>query len=120
MASPHDVYEALMDSDRHSQFTGEKAAVSREIRGKFTIYDGGISGENLELVPDRKIVQAWRCTATGWPEDHTSTLTITLEPSDGGTRLTLNHEEVPDPSYDECNEGWQQAYWEKMKTTFDW
>ena len=109
-----------MDSRKHSEFTGEQASVSREIGGAFSAYGGSISGQNLELVPDQKIVQAWRCTATGWPEDHYSTLAITLEDVDGGTQLTLNHEDVPDPSYDECNEGWRQAYWEKMKQTFDW
>ena len=30
-ASPHDVYEALMDSEKHSQFTGAKALISREV-----------------------------------------------------------------------------------------
>lgn len=29
-APPHEVYEALMDSDKHSQFTGSSAEVSRE------------------------------------------------------------------------------------------
>ncbi len=29
-ASPHDVYEALMDSYKHSQFTGAEAVISRD------------------------------------------------------------------------------------------
>jgi activator of HSP90 ATPase len=119
-ATPREVYEALMDSRKHAQFTGAKASISREAGGRFTAYDGSIQGRNLELAQDAKIVQAWRCAATGWREDHYSTVTITLESIDGTTRLTLNHEDVPEPSYDECTEGWQQAYWEKMKATFAW
>ena len=59
-ASCHDVYEALMDSEKHAKFTGAKAEISREVGGKWTAYDGHLDGENLELVPDEKIVQIWR------------------------------------------------------------
>lgn len=119
-APPHEVYEAFMDSAKHSLFTGAEASVSREAGGAFSAYDGEIHGQNLELVADEKIVQSWRCNATGWPKDHYSTLAITLESVDAGTRLVLSHEDVPEPSYDECNEGWRQAYWERMKETFGW
>lgn len=119
-ATPHEVYEALMDSSKHANFTGAGASVSREVDGKFTAYDGAIEGTNVELTPDAWIVQSWRCDAPGWPKDHFSHLSITLEPVDGGTRLTLNHEDVPDPSYDECSAGWRTEYWDKMKQTFDW
>jgi uncharacterized protein YndB with AHSA1/START domain len=33
-APPHDVYEALMDSRKHSKFTGDKASISRKSRGE--------------------------------------------------------------------------------------
>ena len=64
-ASPHDVYEALMDSEKHSQFTGAEAVISREVGGFFTAYDGALSGVMLELVPDSKIVQTWRGSDDG-------------------------------------------------------
>ena len=69
-AKPHDVYEALMDSDKHSRFTGGKAHISRQIGGKFSTFDGYSEGVNIELVPDKKIVQSWR--AGDWPEGHYS------------------------------------------------
>ncbi len=52
--SPHEVYEALMDSRKHSKFTGEEASISREVGGKFSAYGDYITGVNLELVPDKK------------------------------------------------------------------
>ncbi len=55
-ASPHEVYEALMNSRRHAKFSGGKARLSRKVGGKFTAYDGYIEGTNLELAPDKKIV----------------------------------------------------------------
>ncbi|VVC03582.1 Uncharacterised protein [Candidatus Burarchaeum australiense] len=43
-SSPHEVYEALMDSEKHSRFTGGKAKISREVGGKFSAYDGYAEG----------------------------------------------------------------------------
>ena len=53
-ASPHGVYEALMDSDKHSQFTGDKADISREVGGRFTAFDRYSEGVNIELVQDKR------------------------------------------------------------------
>ena len=114
-ASPHDVYEALMDSEKHSQFTGAKASISRDVGGSFTAYDGALSGTILELVPDTKIVQAWRASDEGWPADHYSTASFTLEKIDGGTRLTFVQSGVPEQSFDQINQGWKDYYWTKMQ-----
>ena len=114
-ASPHDVYEALMDSEKHSQFTGAKASISREVGGTFTAYDGALSGTILELVPDAKIVQSWRGSDEGWVPGHYSTATFSLEAIDGGTRLTFVQTGVPEQSVEQINQGWQEYYWAKMK-----
>ena len=34
-ASPHDVYEMIMDSKKHESLSGEKASISREVGGAF-------------------------------------------------------------------------------------
>jgi activator of HSP90 ATPase len=119
-APPHEVYEALMDSSKHSKFTGSEASISRDVGGEFSVFGGGLSGTNLELMPDKKIVQSWRATAEGWPEDHYSTVTFTLEEVEDSTRLTLIHTEVPDEAYDSISEGWGKYYWTPMKTAFGW
>ena len=114
-ATPHDVYELLMDSEKHTKFTGAKATISREIGGSFTAYDGALSGTILELVPDSKIVETWRGSDEGWVAGHYSTATFTLEAIDGGTRLTFVQTGVPEASYEQINQGWQTYYWPKMK-----
>ena len=114
-ASPHDVYEALMDSEKHSQFTGAKASVRREVGGAFTAYDGALSGTILELVPDAKIVQSWRGSDDGWVAGHYSTATFSLEAIDGGTQLTFVQTGVPEQSVEQISQGWQTYYWPKMK-----
>jgi len=95
-ASPHDVYEALMDSEKHSRFSGAKADISREVGGAFTAYGGALSGTILELMPDEKIVQTWRGSDDGWAPGHYSTATFSLEAIDGGTRLTFVQTGVPE------------------------
>ena len=69
-ASPQEVYEAFMDSKKHSKFTESKARISREIGGKFSIFEGDLEGKNLELIQDKKIVQSWRSNEEGWPKTH--------------------------------------------------
>jgi hypothetical protein len=54
-ASPHDVYEALMDSRKHAAFTGGRAKISRSVGGSIHAYDNYISGKNIELVPDKRL-----------------------------------------------------------------
>jgi activator of HSP90 ATPase len=84
-ASPHDVYELLMDSAKHAAFSGDSASISREVGGEISAYDGWITGRNLKLIPDREIVQSWR--AAEWPGGHFSRVTFVLLPIPGGTRL---------------------------------
>ena len=114
-ASPHDVYEALMDSEKHSRFTGAKAQISREVGSEFSAYDGALSGTILELIPDAKIVQSWRGSDEGWAPGHYSTATFTLEAVDGGTRLSFVQTGVPEQVFEAISEGWQTYYWAPMK-----
>jgi activator of HSP90 ATPase len=112
-ASPHEVYEALMDSRKHARFTGAKARISRKVGGKFTAYDGYIEGVHLSLVPDRKIVQSWR--GSDWPEGHYSRATFSLKKVKNGTHLIFAQSGVPDQYYHDISQGWRDYYWKPMK-----
>jgi uncharacterized protein YndB with AHSA1/START domain len=111
--SPHAVYEALMDSKRHAAFTGGAAEISREVGGAYSAYDGYITGRNIELVADRKIVQSWR--AVDWEQDVLSTVTFELTPVPEGTRLDFTHADVPEGTEAEFAQGWIDNYWEPMQ-----
>jgi activator of HSP90 ATPase len=116
-ASPHAIYESLMDEKKHAKFTGAVVKMSRKAGGKFNIWDGAISGENLELVPDKKIVQSWRYS--DWPAGQYSRATFSLEEVDGGTRLTLNQTGVPDEAYEDIKQGWKDYYWKPLKALLE-
>ncbi|MGZ3648210.1 MAG: SRPBCC domain-containing protein [Syntrophales bacterium] len=113
----HDVYETLMDSRKHAKFSGEKASISRKVGGKFTCYGGYIEGINLDLKPDKKIVQSWR--GSDWPDAHYSKVTFSLMKVKGGTRLTFTQSGIPDQYYKDINQGWRDYYWKKMKAMLE-
>jgi activator of HSP90 ATPase len=115
--SPHEVYEALMDSKKHAAFTGNAAKISREVGGEFMAYDGYITGKNIELVPDKKIVQSWR--AVDWTEGYFSRVMFVFATVPEGTRLDFIHTDVPDGTEDEFTQGWIDNYWEPMKKYFE-
>ena len=112
-ASPHEVYEALVDSKKHSKFTGAKASISLKIGGKFTAYDGYIDGINIELIPNKKIVQKWR--GSDWPEGQYSIATFELKKVASGTELIFTQKDVPEDQYESIGKGWIEHYWDKMK-----
>src|SRR5262249_49363378 len=82
-AAPQAVYELLMNSKKHSLLSGEKAVISTKVPGKFTAWNGHITGFNLALKPGAKIVQAWR--ATGWWPDHYSVAIFDIQKSKNGS-----------------------------------
>lgn len=113
-ASPHEVYELIMDADKHATFAGGEVTMSREIGGTFNIFDGYCSGHNIELKQDEKIVQAWNFREDGWPEDHFSTCTFEFEQKGDSTELKFVQTGIPAHKRDALAEGWKTYYWEPM------
>jgi activator of HSP90 ATPase len=116
-AAPHDVYEALMDSRKHARFTRERASISRKVGGAISAYGGYITGTNVELVPNRKIVQIWH--ASDWPNGHLSRVTFQLTPIKGGTRLAFTHRGVPEDDVASIKQGWIDNYWLPLKSMLE-
>ncbi|WP_421725487.1 SRPBCC domain-containing protein [Bauldia sp.] len=113
-ATPSRVYAALMDSGEHATFTANGAAeISRDAGGAFSAHGGEIVGRNIELVPDRRIVQAWR--VKHWPEGVYSVIRFELEDDNGGTRLVFDHWGAPEEQREHLAEGWKQRYWEPLQ-----
>ena len=112
-ASPRQVYEMLMDSKKHTSLSGEKAKISRAAGGRFTAWNGHITGFNLVVKPGEKIVQAWR--ATGWWPDHFSLAIFDLKRVRQGTKLEFTQMGIPPDRYSGHYRGWIEAYWTPMK-----
>jgi activator of HSP90 ATPase len=76
--NPQRVYEALLDAKQFSTFTGAPAQIEPEAGGEFTCFGGMITGRNVELMPNKRIVQAWRVKI--WPEGVYSIVLFELQP----------------------------------------
>jgi uncharacterized protein YndB with AHSA1/START domain len=113
-APPATVYDLLVDSSKHSAVTGRTATISGTVGGTFSTSGNDVSGVNVDLVPGRRIVQAWRHRS--FPEGIFSMAAVTLTPTpDGGTALVLTHRGVPKELIPETERAWREQYWARMK-----
>jgi activator of HSP90 ATPase len=113
-ATPKEIYDALMNEKKHSQFTGERAKIRAKAGAAFSCYGGYITGIMLELKPAKRIVQAWR--GRGWPAGHYSIVTFALAKKSGGnTQLRFMQIGVPADDYAAKNKGWRTHYWQPLK-----
>ena len=115
-ASPSAIYRAWLSSDGHTAMTGGEANCSDQVGAEFDAWDGYISGKNLQLEPDVRIVQSWR-TSQFKDSEQDSQIEITLEAAESGTHVTLHHTNVPDDG-DHYRPGWQDHYFGPMKAYF--
>ncbi|MGI9658386.1 MAG: SRPBCC domain-containing protein [Gaiellaceae bacterium] len=112
-APPSRVYEAMMNPDQHAEFTaGGAVEMDRDEGGAFSAHGGKIAGRNIELVPDQRIVQAWR--PANWPDGQYSVVRFELQAENGGTKLTMTHSGVPAESQEMIGSSWHSIYWEPL------
>ena len=105
-ASPEDVYLALTTESTIRLWTGDNAEMTAEPGTEFSLWDGSISGKNLEFEPGKKVVQQWYFG----DQEEPSIVTIKLHPDKNGTSAELRHTNIPDEEYDDITEGWNDSY----------
>jgi uncharacterized protein YndB with AHSA1/START domain len=116
-ASPDRVYRAWIDGGEHAAFTGTPAEIDPVVGGRFSAWDGYISGVTLALEPGKRILQAWRTTEFP-PGSPDSSLEILLEPAQGGTSLSLQHTAIPDGQGESYAQGWEDYYFGPLRSYF--
>jgi len=112
-ATAQRVYDALLDAKQFAAFTGLPAEVSRDAGGAFSLFGGLIVGRNVELIPNKLIVQAWR--PAHWNLGQYSIVRIELKEQAGQTRIILDHSGFPEGDFRHLNSGWTEHYWEPLK-----
>jgi uncharacterized protein YndB with AHSA1/START domain len=113
MASPEQVFAALTQADRFSSFSGgAPAAIEAHAGGAFSCFGGMISGRNIELVPGKRLVQAWR--AGNWDEGVYSIVRFELLAEGAGTKLHFMQSGHPQAQEPHLAEGWPKMYWEPL------
>jgi activator of HSP90 ATPase len=110
-ATADDVYTALTNPVTIQLWTGEPAEMTSEPGDEFSLWDGSITGRNLEFVPGKKLVQEWYFGDQ--PEE--SIVTILLHPKGEGTSVELTHTNIPDEDYDDITDGWNRYYFGALR-----
>lgn len=114
-ATPEEIYTALTNPLTLELWTGEEAIMSTEPGSEFSLWDGSISGKNLEFEQGKKIVQQWYFD--GEPE--ISIVTIKLHPAKNNTTsVELRHINIPDKEYDDFASGWDEYYFGALAEFF--
>ncbi|MGD0628320.1 MAG: SRPBCC family protein [Terracidiphilus sp.] len=112
-ASPQRLYEAILDQKQFAAFTGMPATIDPTPGGAFSQFSGMIVGRNIELVPNQRIVQAWR--PTHWDPGIYSITRFVFNPRGTETMLVFDHTGFPAGEYDHLDWGWHNHYWDPLK-----
>jgi activator of HSP90 ATPase len=120
---PERVYAALVDPDEFSAVTkfsmvptAPPARIARNVGGEFELFGGHILGRHVELVPGRRVVQAWR--SADWNAGHYSIARFELAATADGTTLTFDHAGFPKGQGAHLADGWYANYWNPMRRHF--
>lgn len=111
-AAPSRVYALLVDSKTFASMTGAPANGEAAEGATFSAFGGHVTGRQIELVPDTRVVQAWR--AKTWPEGVYSIARFELRAEGSGTKLVFDHDGFPEDMKEHLAKGWQANYWEKI------
>jgi activator of HSP90 ATPase len=123
-ASRKRVYEMLMDSKQFDKVIQESgvlqamhlgnkpAEISPVVGGAFVLFGGYITGRHIELVPNERIVQAWRTGA--WPAGVYSIAKFELVEQGAGCNIVFDHTGFPNGEAQSLASGWKAHYWEPM------
>jgi uncharacterized protein YndB with AHSA1/START domain len=118
------VYEAITDTkqfDKVIQLSGvmksmppggKPTEISREVGGAFTLFGGYITGRHVELVPNQRIVQAWR--TGGWDPGVYSIVKFELVEQGSGTKIVFDQAGFPKGAAEDLAAGWKAHYWEPL------
>jgi activator of HSP90 ATPase len=92
--------------------TNIPARIGREAGAAFSIFGGFVSGRIIELVPDTRLVQAWR--PQDWPPGVYSIVKFELVDRGAGTLLVFDQNGFPASDAEQLAQGWKMNYWQPM------
>lgn len=111
---PGDVYNALTNQQMLEIWTGENAQMEPVPNTEFSLWNGAITGMNIEFETNRKIIQQWYFDE----QDETSMVTLLLHPHKKGTSVELHHTNIPDEAFENISTGWDDDYFDALKELF--
>src|SRR4051812_10227881 len=115
--APTTLYLAWLSSEQHSAMTGGAAKIDANVGGKFTAWNGYVSGKLVALDLGRRIVMSWR--TTDFPRDAAdSRVEVQFESLAGSTRVLILHTDIPEGQSEKYKAGWADNYFTPMRAYF--
>ena len=105
-AEIEDVYAALTNPVTIKLWSGYPATMNTEVGTEFSLWEGDITGKNLEIISNKKIVQEWYFG----DQTEKSIVTIKIFENKKGTQVEVIHNNIPDEDYENIVEGWNESY----------
>ena len=105
-AEPSDVYAALTNPFTIELWSGYPAVMSEEPGSEFSLWEGDISGRNIEFIKDRKVVQQWYFG----DQTEESVVSITIVGRGENSEVTVEQTNIPDDEFKDIAEGWREFY----------
>lgn len=113
-ATPEEVFSAITNPFTIELWSGYPAQMEAKEGVEFSIFDGDIAGRNIKVIENQQLIQEWYFG----DNQEESIVTIDLKPRQPGTKVTLEHTNVPDDVIDDFMEGWNDHYWGAIKDFF--
>ena len=113
-SSPQRIYEAILSSRDFTAFSGYPAEIDPKVGGAFSMFGGLVVGRNVELVPNERIVQAWRLSQE-FADGVYSLVKFELKAEGSGTKIVLDHTGFPEGHFDHLDTGWHSHYWDPLR-----
>jgi len=110
--TPEKIYHTLLDAKQFKACTGLPAEIDPKVGGWFKLFDGQVEGRHVELIPNQRIVQAWR--PASWPAGVYSIVRFELTPTGAGTRIVFDHAGFTADKQEHLASGWQEHYWDPL------
>jgi activator of HSP90 ATPase len=112
-AAPEQVYAVLTDGEKFAAATGMPAQLSDREGEAFTLFGGRVEGRQVELVPGRRVVQAWRFGGAHpetWDAGVYSVVRFTLTPEGNATKFVIDHDGIPPHAEERIATGYPAFY----------
>ena len=105
-AEPEEVFYALTNPFTIELWSGYPAIMNTEVGTEFSLWEGDITGKNIEIITNKKIVQEWYFG----DQTEKSIVTIKIFENKKGTQVEVIHDNIPDEDYENIVEGWNESY----------
>ena len=113
-ASPDVIFDLLTVAEEFAQCTGLKAEIDPSVGGRFSCFEGMITGQTIESIPGERLVQAWR--VSNWEDGVYSIVRFELcKKNETETLLVFDHTGFPEEHEGHLIQGWSNKYWTPMK-----